>query len=432
MIELPYIFKSLLPIKADIDKLEVYPPDKNNKIGVVFDNFLRDNTMYNLVESIFKYSPGVKIYIVEQGVFDYKTNELYNKLIKNGHEIIYIPFNSGISRSRNAGMQTCKEPYMFVMDCDEMFTEHTNLNALVDILENDKKLALVGMTEICEGKEWLYEYNLEYKEPKHLIYVPLKETGELTYCDYTHNLFMTRKELFNNGVIRYQDDMELAEHLDFFMRIKYKSDYKVATTKKYSIINQATKVQDSKYDIYRRRGSNHYWNLYRKYWGLEKINDWTLPPIDTDNTCHYYLMKDNGTAVTEPIINKPKVIEVSESKEIKETPKVEIINSEVKENVVNFYRELFQNSNVWLIEKSCLELIKGKFGTSEEVYIGYSNPLLKGEIERLAAKYKVIIKKLSNEFKKNTKVIEFDGIKILVPFPVVAYLNKLYGNNWSK
>jgi len=411
---------TLLPITDEqLSELKIVSPSRDNIIAVVFDNFLRDQAIFNLIQSIFLYQPGVKIYIAEQSVYHPNTQKLYDMMIEKGHEIIYCGFDCGISVARNTAIKKVNEPYIFVADSDNLFTKKTKLKKLINILEKNPELGFLSLYEYDDDKLNPYEINLVRKEDK-LFYENISLDDEIRnndffYCDYTMNVGMSRKELFDEVV--YDNEMKLAEHLDFFLQIKYNTKWKVGCATKISINNQNIPLKNELYDQYRCR-NKMYWKLYINKWHLTEINKYIL-------SAERYVTDIE----TKPI----KIIENIISPVKNTTDKVndlELFTDILEAHCIDYY----------LIKDTCLQYVNHS-PFSNDIYIAARlNPNV---IIELRKKYKQIseniftknniIFNVSPDVPKNSKEHYIIGKKkYKIPCPVLKYLIRLYGDDWNK
>jgi hypothetical protein len=272
------LLETILPInKSDVEQLDVPAPSKNNDLAFVFDNFLRDRLAFNLIKSIFRFYPGSKIYIADQSVYNKNTMLLYGKLTAAGHSVNYCGFDCGISVARNTAIAQVKEPYIFVCDCDNLIEERTNIETLKTILKNNSEIGFVGMYEIFSGKINNYEHFLNRKD-KLLKYETISKDAKIRLnpfflCDYTMNSGLAKKEIFES--VKYEEQMKLCEHLDFFMQLKYNTSWKVACATNVCVNNSCFALENEDYK--KLRGRNKlFWDFYITKWGLEQINDYSL------------------------------------------------------------------------------------------------------------------------------------------------------------
>jgi len=399
------ITETLMPIHlSKIETLNIVKPKINNNIAIVFDNFLRDEITFNLIESIFHYAPGVKLYIADQSVYHPNTTLLYNKLIENGHEIIYCGFDCGISVARNKAIEQVKEDYIFLCDCDNLFTENTNLTILKNILDSNPQIGFLSLYEKENNEINHYEINFNRCHDK-LTYIPIENDSgcrlkKFFFCDYTMNVGLTKKDVFST--VKYDENMKLAEHLDFFLSLKYNTPWKVACATTVYIDNRAIELNNSIYSKFRGR-NKIYWKLYCKKWNLIQINDYIL----------------ESEKFVKPDIKKETNIQPNTIIE-SNLPPIKNIILWINKHGIPFY----------LVNKTCLNFINHKPLDLTKFNISTNNHSNKTLIEDYAKNINLDIDVVVEN--KNTKTMEVDDMKINVPMPVVKYLKDLYGPDWEK
>lgn len=403
MNNLPIVSESIHPIsQQDLDSFN--PQSVTDKsFAIIFDNFLRDKIMFNLILSIQKYYPSVKMYIAEQGVYHPLKMKLYEKLTKAGHEIIYVGFDAGLSVSRNTLVKAVKEPYIFYCDCDNLFTEHTKLEVLKDILVKNPKIGFVGIQEYFGQAIKHYEHYLGIKN-RRVTYYPVKQkeyTKDFFVCDLVMNVGLARKELFDSAL--WDGRMKLAEHVDFFLNIKYNTNWKIGCSTKVTISNQNFVSDNPIYKAYRGR-NKVFWRLYKEKWQVDNVDGWQIE-FDTPT-------------VSKPI--PPKSIKVEEKSKTSILKDQQIIDS-------------LMNSSVkwWFLKNSCLSVLnQGKIKLEETLRLGVTNEVDKQTIGKLldkfGIKYDIYI-----EPRRNCKFYSAYGYHIQVPIPVVTYLKDMYGEKWE-
>jgi hypothetical protein len=413
---LPLISETILPIDPkELEGLIIIPPKIDNQIAIVFDNFLRDQLMFNLIKSIFQYCPGVKLYISDQSVFNPVTMDLYNNLIKCGHSITYCGFDCGISIAKNRAISMVTEPFIFTCDSDNLFTEKTNLKSLIPILMSNDKLGYLNLKELRNNVKIEYEINLSL-ENNTIIYnnAHINDiSDELLFCDYTTNEGLFKREIFKD--VKFDEEMKLAEHLDFFMQLKYNSQWKVAHTVLAEIDNQDIKIENPDYQAYRNR-NNVYWQLYIEKWNINSIVDlkkhryWLDPahqkPLPTEN-----ITPEKKEVTIMPHQNNPKK------------------NQSLEEKLVDFSLFLIQNNiDFYLLEDTCRRYTFN-LPLKLPITIGVSKKsslkeLLKTEnIDIFEENELNIIEWIPSHWKMGDKL---DGMNYKIPFPVIKYLEKKF------
>lgn len=109
--------------------------------------FCRPKTLNECLNTIFKknntYYP---IIIADDSLTKYKLQNLkiinkYKKIYKN-IEVINLPFDSGLSKGRNAIVSKCITKYIMILDDSRTFTSKLKINNMIQFLEENNKYHL--------------------------------------------------------------------------------------------------------------------------------------------------------------------------------------------------------------------------------------------------------------------------------------------------
>jgi glycosyltransferase involved in cell wall biosynthesis len=198
-------------------------------IDFCITTFKRPKALERLLFSIVKYYPSANIYIADQNdVFD---REFYRKLKSDLYDVGYqkrisvehLDYDVGLSFARNHLVATTPNKYKLILDDDFEFTKETEIQKMVNLLENNPKVGVVGGLVKQLGQELHFEFNLEVEneelsqESDRNVWrimdgIKYKRTG----CVLNFALF--RKDVFNH--IRWDQDLKVSEHMDFYIRMR--------------------------------------------------------------------------------------------------------------------------------------------------------------------------------------------------------------------
>lgn len=419
----PIIIEDVYPISTeDLKDLNIVPPKKNNEIGIMIVHFLRDKILLNLIKSIFKYQPGVKIYIADQSVFDSNREILYKLLQDAGHEIYYTGFDSGLSFSRNFLVNKIKEPYIFFADNDNEFLAETNLNKLKQILIDNSTIGMVGMEEYQNDIVNHYEINLEIKDKKIFYKKAISKEKNFFYCDMVMNVGLARKELFKEAL--WDVSMKLCEHLDWFLTIKYKTNWEVVCSR-IKIGNQNIDIKNPIYLLFRNR-NNYFWQYYIDKWNVDSLVDFQGKVEKI--VVFPFPKNEQSPKITQKVVDKESVIEP-------EVPIIVIppvIKSDIEINIEILPNDLLKellstNIKFWLLKRSCLEIIRDKKLTSKILSIGVKTQENRIYLLTLFANKREYLDIIVDANRTLKTVQDINNNIINVPCPVVAYLQHRFG-----
>ena len=238
--------------EMNLAKDEKYVP-----IAVVMTTFLRDDILKKVLPSYLQYP--VKLYLLDQGFKTPEKNKLYDELRKLGHYIEYCEFDIGLSKVRNMLLDEVEEEYVLITEDD--IELKTNPYTLFNYFTNNNLGVLGGLLiRQPSNSEQHYEYELEINDKRELIY---KKSDKL---DIVLNFALAKRKLFDD--IRYDNNLLLAEHTDFYLRLKELKKWRVDYCKNFIGNHHADKPKQ--YRNYRNRGSE-YSKLFQKKWNLINI-----------------------------------------------------------------------------------------------------------------------------------------------------------------
>lgn len=215
-------------------------PKLYSMLTIVIKTFERPYCINRIIDSIFYYYPKMTVIVADDssnpGEIDFVD---YHKL----------PFNSGISYGRNFLLDKVKTKYFLLLDDDFFFTEKTNLDTLLNVLEqNDIDLVAGNLKENLNLREFsgigvmrLEGRTLYITRKKYIAKFPNYYT-----CDFVPNFFMANtKRIKQAGA--WDNELKVQEHWAFFYKIRGKVktafcpeveiEHKRETTERYERLN---------------------------------------------------------------------------------------------------------------------------------------------------------------------------------------------------
>ena len=110
-------------------------------ITVLIKTFERPKSCAALLTSVRQFYPDIPIVLVDDSKTPFRAT---------GEHVtsIHLPFDSGVSKGRNAGVEKVQTRYTFLCDDDCVFTRDTDLNHLQKLLE-DGKARLVPIQQVA-------------------------------------------------------------------------------------------------------------------------------------------------------------------------------------------------------------------------------------------------------------------------------------------
>jgi glycerol-3-phosphate cytidylyltransferase len=227
-------------IKKEIAKQPSTPPLRGNKIAIAIKTFLREKSLFKTINSIKQYFPlPYKLYIADDSgsfISDEK-KVFYENLKKAGHEIIELPFDSGISLGRNAILKRLKEEFVLFMDDDILLLDFISIVKMINVFDGNKDIGLVaGMLEHENGepfgsRHYIRGLRFEWRENV-LFRLPASQQiqkangASYVFADQTVNFFIARRKMFDD--VKWDNMIKVEyEHMDFFLSLK-KTAWKAA------------------------------------------------------------------------------------------------------------------------------------------------------------------------------------------------------------
>lgn len=197
-------------------------------IGIVA--FRRPDAVVKQVESIRRFYPQVSILIVDNGDKPADVARFENV------RYVTIAFDSGLSASRNCLIDHLQTPYLMLCDDDFVWTDDTDLEKLIDVLDAEPSVGVAGasLIEATPGglrhRHWAQDLVLagDVLESRPLS-SPLKQTprgARYQLCDTVMNFALFRSEMLADH--RWIDELKMSEHVEYFWRVKNAGRWRVA------------------------------------------------------------------------------------------------------------------------------------------------------------------------------------------------------------
>lgn len=204
-------------------------------LTICIKTFERPKCLEECINSIRTFYPNVKIFVAddsEQPTYNNKADEYH-----------FLPFDTGLSYGRNFLLDKVKTKFIMFIDDDTIFTSNECLEKMTSVLKNNQEIDLVAGSIIgnnffgCLNKdgEILFRDQLKYR----------KITNGYKIYDYVLNLFVARTEKIKK--IRWNNELKIVEHMDFFWRAKDK----LISTRLDDCVFLNTSKRNSKYSKFR-------------------------------------------------------------------------------------------------------------------------------------------------------------------------------------
>lgn len=250
---------------------------RNITFGIT--SFERPLLLQNLVRSIQLRYPLAKIVVADNGK--------QRALLPNSVTRLELPFDCGLSRARNALVDTLSTKYLLVLEDDFLFTEETTVEPLLDVLQADQEVGVVGgALRSLHGRVSAYALDIEVfrdtmyvREATHrLKFTP----NGLPYrlCDMIWNFALFRKEMLADH--RWNERLKVGEHCPYFHQVKLGARWRVAACSA-SRIYHVPEQRPKSYLRYRRRAEE----LFQSYLAEHHIKRYhRVPPFHFEDDEH--------------------------------------------------------------------------------------------------------------------------------------------------
>lgn len=213
--------------RSDIQPPPIKDRAQLEDVTVCMTAFRRPRKVEAQLESLRKYYPQVKVIIGDNG------DDLPNVAEDEFTRLIQLPFDSGISKSRNFLYGLVTTPFILTIDDDNLWTENTQIERFLSVLDHDPKIGIVGGWQDDREKNQRIGWHLKFHEHKQELSAtvsrgPVRITSDgVPYweTDSVLNFSLARKELFENCA--WADDLKMCEHWEYFYRLKQFGKWRV-------------------------------------------------------------------------------------------------------------------------------------------------------------------------------------------------------------
>lgn len=204
----------------DEPKVDEVKETSTEDVAVIIKTFERVNPIIKCVNSILKSMPYAKMYIADDShAINETKKKLYEKIKKMGHTVIRLPYDSGLSAGRNACLDKITEKYTLVCDDDFVVEDGKNIQKAIGKLDSYINIICGSLVRTDGEPHEDYNYKLHIKEKNLFIRnVTTPIVNGLQQVGIGLNFMVAETKTFKE--IRWDDNLKLGEHFDFFLRAK--------------------------------------------------------------------------------------------------------------------------------------------------------------------------------------------------------------------
>ncbi|MEE4263348.1 MAG: glycosyltransferase [Desulfobacteraceae bacterium] len=200
-----------LTYELSLDKARSTPctDEECHQLTGVIKTFERPNKLLRLLRSIRRTFPTLQLIVVDDSRVPVKLDDI---------EVIELPFDSGVSAGRAAGLERVTTPYVINLDDDFIFTRKTKLTRAVKYLNRNSD------TDLVAGEVAYLPYYIRYDYSNHQLMnyhrPPIYPKGAvidgLTVYEKCANFFVARTEKLRE--VGWDPQLKRLDHADFYTR----------------------------------------------------------------------------------------------------------------------------------------------------------------------------------------------------------------------
>lgn len=224
------------------------------QISIGVKTFLRDPKLMNTIQAIRDTMPECEIVIADDGEMTEEKEGIYSDLIRDGHQIIVMNFDSGFGAKSNKIAESFTRPYLLIGSDDFDFrppSVRKGIERLLEVLENTDMDIASGRVNNCP-----YEFDLEFQDGgstvvERRVQIPSNPTPWFVETDLTVNYGLYKRRVFEK--IHWLNSVKIggAEHSMIYIQAK-RAGYKTCYVPGINI-NEQHESDSPRYRQYRAR-----------------------------------------------------------------------------------------------------------------------------------------------------------------------------------
>jgi GT2 family glycosyltransferase len=237
-------------------------------VTAVIKTFLRDDYLFQAVNSLREYAPGIQMIVADDG---HCTDEKERRLHELGIRYLRLPFNScSITQGRNLILQQVETPYALIGDDDFRYVPETKLTDMLSMMDiADLAAGAVMQGGIVGHYECLFQ-----RTPKGISDLPLPpwqrhEGVRYAPANLVFNFFVAKTEALRR--VRWDERIHASyEHEDFFLSAQA-SGLKVVYCPESIVLHRGgyhkSEPDSAEYTQYRYQGRAQDKAVFESKWG---------------------------------------------------------------------------------------------------------------------------------------------------------------------
>lgn len=245
-------------VNQAIDETEAAGPPRpfDERITVGVTAFQRPDKLRQFLRSLWYWHPTARVIIADNGNQQLSDSEV--AALAGAAEWKYrrLPFDAGLSASRNAIIEAMETPMLLLCEDDLAFSPDVSIPAMLDVLESRPDVGVVcGRMGSGEGA---IAWNLRLVENGPGVWNEpitdwLTTPGGTRYSihDGGSNFALFRREMLAEH--RWDDSLKIGEHDAYYWNVKRAGKWRVAYTDASAIIHDHGPRGTSEYERHRNR-----------------------------------------------------------------------------------------------------------------------------------------------------------------------------------
>jgi hypothetical protein len=234
-------------------------PSEAGDFEILVKSFLRFDKVAALVASVRRFYPQVVIRVADDSPDSPARDAALVRFADSGCIVYRLPANIGISAGRNHLLAQVRAPFFVITDDDKVFTRHTRMERLRNVLEADPACLLAAGMNLDYGFLLRYQHGDITRDGlllRRTLYGDRARTEMIggvrcVPCRLTPNFFMARTTLFRQHGIEWDARFKLGdgEHAWFFARLP--SDVHLYVVPSVRVWHFPTRTGDRAYKRFR-------------------------------------------------------------------------------------------------------------------------------------------------------------------------------------
>ena len=229
-------------------------------VTVVIKTFIRPRQVKRLIKSIREHYPDIKIIVVNDGDDE-------NVYEDENMKTILLPFDTGLSAGRNAGVAEVETEYFVLCDDDFIFTDETDVARWKDLLikyDFDILGSRIQATEYSSGNwTWLWDDKRGDGRiyEKHGYHSSWQDNGfTVAHVDFCLNTFIARTKVIQEHP--WDEKYKIMEHRPFFY--KYRNALRVGWSEEIFMGHEHGKQSKRYLDMRRDPARKKYFQKFHR------------------------------------------------------------------------------------------------------------------------------------------------------------------------